>query len=414
MSIASEISRISQNVSDALTAIANKGVTVPSGSNSDDLATLIAQISGGSGGITVVETPDSHGGTIVTITGTAVTLQTKSNISPTESSQTIEPDSGYTGLSSVQINGISPTYVGSGITRRSSSDMSNSGPTVTAPAGYYESNASLTLPNATPYTAIYNDHFLTENNERKWVAYALTEVDPGEGDVPGWLPANYRETAEYKVSAVQANTTITPTKSTQTVGGANYMMEGAVTIAAIPDEYIIPSGTVYIDEAGTWTVKNYVTAIVAAGSATAPASISGSSASLTTGTNLITLTKTVSVTPSVTEGYIASGTAGNSTVSLSATVTTQAAQTIHPSTTDQTIGSGRYLTGTQTIKAVTVSGLNANSILSGTTVKIGDSTDDDCVASVSGSVTFSTIYSGSSAPSSSLGSNGDIYLQTGT
>lgn len=47
MSISSEISRISGNVSDALTAIANKGVTVPSGSNSDDLADLIGQISGG-------------------------------------------------------------------------------------------------------------------------------------------------------------------------------------------------------------------------------------------------------------------------------------------------------------------------------------------------------------------------------
>lgn len=49
MSISSEISRISGNVSSALTAISNKGVTVPSGSNSDDLATLIGQISGGGG-----------------------------------------------------------------------------------------------------------------------------------------------------------------------------------------------------------------------------------------------------------------------------------------------------------------------------------------------------------------------------
>lgn len=47
MSISSEINRISGNVSDALAAIANKGVTVPSGSNSDDLADLIGQISGG-------------------------------------------------------------------------------------------------------------------------------------------------------------------------------------------------------------------------------------------------------------------------------------------------------------------------------------------------------------------------------
>lgn len=47
MSIQSEITRISGNVSDALTAIAQKGVTVPSGSNSDDLADLISQISSG-------------------------------------------------------------------------------------------------------------------------------------------------------------------------------------------------------------------------------------------------------------------------------------------------------------------------------------------------------------------------------
>ena len=45
MSISSEITRISGNVSDALTSIAAKGVTVPSGSNSDDLADLIDLIS---------------------------------------------------------------------------------------------------------------------------------------------------------------------------------------------------------------------------------------------------------------------------------------------------------------------------------------------------------------------------------
>lgn len=93
-------------------------------------------------------------------------------------------------------------------------------------------------------------------------------------------------------------------------------------------------------------------------------------------------------------------------------VSRQAAQTIHPSTTDQTISSGKYLTGTQTIKAVTTTNLSASNILSGVTVKVGDSTDDDCVASVTGSVAFQTYYTGSSVPSSSLGANGDIYLQT--
>ena len=88
---------------------------------------------------------------------------------------------------------------------------------------------------------------------------------------------------------------------------------------------------------------------VSSGSATAPSTISGTSASVSTGTNTITLSKTVSVTPSVTAGYVASGTAGNSAVSLTASVTTKAAATITPGTSNQTINSGTYLTGTQTI-----------------------------------------------------------------
>lgn len=67
MSISSEIARLSKNISDSLDAVSAKGVTVPSGSTSDDLAGLIAQITGG-GGATVVTTPDSHGGDIVAIT----------------------------------------------------------------------------------------------------------------------------------------------------------------------------------------------------------------------------------------------------------------------------------------------------------------------------------------------------------
>ena len=44
MSIKSEISRLSTNVKNTLNAIAAKGVTVPSGSTSDDMAALVSQI----------------------------------------------------------------------------------------------------------------------------------------------------------------------------------------------------------------------------------------------------------------------------------------------------------------------------------------------------------------------------------
>lgn len=50
MSVQSEITRLSDNVTAALAAIADKGVTVPDGSNSDSLAPLIASIEAGGGG----------------------------------------------------------------------------------------------------------------------------------------------------------------------------------------------------------------------------------------------------------------------------------------------------------------------------------------------------------------------------
>ena len=55
-------------------------------------------------GITVVETLDSHGGTIVSISGDPVMLQTKT-IMPTASTQIVSPDSGYNGFASVIVNG---------------------------------------------------------------------------------------------------------------------------------------------------------------------------------------------------------------------------------------------------------------------------------------------------------------------
>lgn len=136
---------------------------------------------GSSGGIVITDTQDAAGGTVRTITAVEISgtksittngmqdvteyaavnvnvpssqpnLQSKANIAPTESSQTITPDVGYDGLSSVQIDAISSSYVGSGITRRSSSDLTASGATVTVPAGYYESQASKAVASGTAGT----------------------------------------------------------------------------------------------------------------------------------------------------------------------------------------------------------------------------------------------------------------------
>lgn len=69
----------------------------------------------------------------------------------------------------------------------------------------------------------------------------------------------------------------------------------------------------------------------------------------------------------------------------------KSAASYNPSTADQTINASQYLTGNQTIRAVTISGLSASVIANGVTVKIGCSADDDCVASVTGSLSAAVI-----------------------
>ena len=120
------------------------------------------------------------------------------------------------------------------------------------------------------------------------------------------------------------------------------------TIPSKSSSDLTASGATVTVPAGNYAEQ--ATKAVASGSATAPATISGSSASVSTGTNTLTLSKTISVTPTVSAGYVASGSAGNSNVSLTASVTTKAAATITPGTSDQTIAAGTYCVGKQTIK----------------------------------------------------------------
>lgn len=120
---------------------------------------------------------------------------------------------------------------------------------------------------------------------------------------------------------------------------------GSITEKSSSDLSI--SGATVTAPAGYYASSSSAT--VPSGSATGPSSISGSSATVSTGTNTLTLTKTVSVTPVVSAGYISSGTATNASVSLTASVTTKAAATITPTTSNQEIAAGTYLTGKQTI-----------------------------------------------------------------
>lgn len=362
--------------------------------------------------------------------GGTVNNQDKS-VNPTESEQEVTYDSGYTGLGTVTVGAISSTYVGSGITRNDSTDLTASGATVSVPAGYYEEAASksvstMTLPtsaSASATTGYTSKATISRSTSDQYINiptgyntaggyYKISAVANGSATGPTSLSGSSAtiSTGTNTITLTKTGITTTPTVSagyvsSATSSTATVALTASITVNPTPTA----SGKTVTIPAGYYTAQT--TKDVSTGSATAPASISGSSATVSTGTNTITLSKTISVTPTVSAGYISSGTAGNSSVSLTASVTTKAATTYHPSTTAQSISSGTYLTGAQTIAAVTTSNLSASNIVSGVTIKVGDSSDDDCVASVTGNVVLQNYYTGSSAPTASLGQDGDLYLQ---
>lgn len=241
--------------------------------------------------------------------------------SETAQSETVTADSGYDGLSqvSVSVGAVSSTYVGSGITRRSSSDLTASGATVTAPAGYYESSASKSVASGTAGTPTAS---------KGTVSNHAISVTPSVTNTTGYITGGTKTGTAVSVSASE-----------------------------------LVSGTLSITSSGTKDVTNYASASVAAGTEGTPSATKGSVSN-----------HSISVTPSVTNS------------------------------------SGFISGGTKTGTAVTVS---ASELVSGTLPITENGTQNVTnYASVNVAIPIVTYYTGSSAPSSSTGSNGDIYLQT--
>ena len=183
---------------------------------------------------------------------------------------------------------------------------------------------------------------------------------------------------------------------------------GALVTKSASD--VTVSGATTTIPAGVYSSQ--VQKTVSSGSATTPATtitanptISVSSSGLITAS----VSGSKSVTPTVSAGYVSSGTAGTVSVSGSNTsqLTTQAAQTITPTTTNQTIASGKYLTGTQTVlgdanlvaaniaDGVTIFGVTGTHQGGASNVCQGTFTT---VSSKNTAATFDTGYTGSGYP----------------
>lgn len=262
-------------------------------------------------------------------------------VTPTESAQTVAPTSINHYLESVTVNPIPSQYiVPSGTYTVTSSGTHD----VTA-------YASASVAASTP-TNSSESEYITSSGVRKW-RYRPKTIVPTAGWAAQHSASNPINGYWQTFDAIPTGTTVTPSTSSQTIGGADTMMEGAVTVAAMPSGtegtpvatkgtvsghqvsitpsvtnsagYIsggtksgtavtvsaseLVSGTYVVSSSGTKDVINYASASIPAGTAGTPTASKGTVSS-----------HSIAVTPSVTNatGYITGGTKTGTAVTVSA------------------------------------------------------------------------------------------------
>lgn len=190
-----------------------------------------------------------------------------------------------TGIKATDDNGNTLTYTRGGITPTGNIDITQAG--VTDVTNY----ATATVPQGQMY-ADYIRGYKTVSGIKKWYVQPFAAIESGdEFGTEGYIADHTTEYgAEITYNAVPSGTTVTPSTSSQTIGGANYMMEDAVTVSAMP------TGTAGTPTATKGAVNNHA----------------------------------ISVTPSVTNttGYITGGTKTGTAVSVSASELVSGSQTI--------------------------------------------------------------------------------------
>lgn len=263
--------------SSASKSVASGSATTPSTSitanpiiSVDSTGLITASVSGSKSVTPTVSAGYVSSGTAGTVSVTGsnteqLSTQAGTTITPTESEQTAVASGKFT-TGAVKVGAISSTYVGSGITQRDSTDLTASGGTVTAPAGYYATEASKSVASGTAGTPTATKGTVSSHS---------VSVTPSVTNTTGYITGG-------------------------TLTGA------AVTVSASE----LVSGTKSITSSGTTDVANYASASVAAGTAGTPTATKGTVSN-----------HSISVTPSVTNttGYITGSTISGTAVTIDVT-----------------------------------------------------------------------------------------------
>ena len=216
------------------------------------------------------------------------------------------------------------TSGGGGITPTGNIDITSAGTTDVT------NYATATVPEGEMY-ATEENYFFTEGNQRKWRFRGIATIESGDAEgTEGYIADHTIVYGAWNTrNAVASGTSVTPTESSQTIGGANVMMAGAVTVNAIPSNYV-----------GSGVTQRTSSDLSASGATvTAPSGYYASSATKTiasgtegtpTATKGTVTNHSVTVTPSVTNtaGYISGGSHSGTAVSVSASELVSGSQTV--------------------------------------------------------------------------------------
>lgn len=221
----------------------------------------------------------------VNVAGDSFNTQTKS-VTPTESEQTVAPDAGYDGLSSVTVGAISSTYIGSGIAHKSATTYTPTESEQTISAGQYldgpqiisaipstyvgsrvtRKGATAIMPSTSSQVAVSSGTYVTGDIKVSAMPTGVLGT-PIVNESTGLVTAGVSRSGYLSTSATKtlqlttkSAATITPGTNDQTIAAGRYLT-GAQIIkgdANLVPENII-SGKSIFGVSGSVVIQKYYT-----------------------------------------------------------------------------------------------------------------------------------------------------------